>query len=73
MRGVGAAADTPSHEPRRGPSLLLEHCERLERMMSSQPRPARDRLELAVGPELATALIRLLTGVEDSAGRGEPE
>jgi len=45
----------------RGPDLLLEHCTALTRLDDVRP-PAFDRLENALGGELARMLVGALAG-----------
>jgi hypothetical protein len=47
--------------PYRGQSLLLEHCAAFERFDETRPT-AHERLERAIGGELAHLLLRALAG-----------
>ncbi len=57
-------ASLPQPRERRGLALLLAHCAALD----EERVPARERLEAAVGPELARTLVLALSTPE---GRGE--
>jgi hypothetical protein len=52
----------------RGPDLLLEHCTALTRVDDVRP-PAFDRLEQALGLELARLLVAALAGQNRERGR----
>jgi hypothetical protein len=55
-----SAAAHPQTRSQAPPSLLLEHVSRLDFRLD---RPsAHDRLERALGPELATRLVHALSG-----------
>jgi hypothetical protein len=47
---------------RRGNRLLLAHCARLESLIAARRPTARERLDAALGEELARALIVALAG-----------
>jgi hypothetical protein len=50
---------------RRGTTLLIDHCSRLDRLTGGSRRPARpgqERLEGLIGPDLAGGLVRALSG-----------
>lgn len=47
---------------RRGSHLLLVHCARLQRITAPARPTAKERLEAALGAELARALLGALSG-----------
>jgi hypothetical protein len=46
----------------RGSVLLLRHCAELGRLTGAEGRNAAERLEVALGPELARILVGALSG-----------
>lgn len=46
----------------RGSALLLDHCDRLDRLIAGERPSSRERLQALIGPELAGSLIRALSG-----------
>jgi hypothetical protein len=56
-----SAAAHPQRRSQAPPSLLVEHVSRLDPGFSERPS-AHDRLERALGPELAARLISALAG-----------
>jgi len=63
---VGAFAVDPEQPPR-GPALLLEHCDQINRLQQ-EPHPPRRRLETLLGRRLTRLLLFALTG-DRSPGR----
>lgn len=66
-QGVMDAAPEPIM-PSRGPARLLEDCAALERLDQLRP-PARDRLVLVIGGELAGFLLRALADDQRARSR----
>jgi hypothetical protein len=61
--------DRRRHELR-GTPLLLEHCERIDRLTAGTRPSARARLAAQVGEELARTLLGALCGPMRVTGRG---
>ncbi|MCC6222359.1 MAG: hypothetical protein IT201_02580 [Thermoleophilia bacterium] len=51
-----------SRRRRRGSALLIQHCARLDVLVACEGAGGVARLELELGRELATVLLRALTG-----------
>jgi hypothetical protein len=61
MKSTMSAAAHPQTRSRALPSLLLEHVSRLDLGLAERPS-AFDRLQHALGPELAARLLSALAG-----------
>ena len=62
---MGTATDSTSvgrDSVGRGSALLLDHCGRLDQLIRGAHRPGRERLEGLIGPDLASSLVRALSG-----------
>jgi hypothetical protein len=53
---VGVFAVTPPEQRPRGPELLLEHCDQMDRLQS-EPHSPRPRVETALGGRLTRVLL----------------